>query len=350
MNANSVEGWAIWGISRALTASLRRMSIAAPRVAALAATVLAVSVLVLAGCTAPPAAVVDSDVAVPFALDRDFADPDVIAVDGTYYAFATQSGDYNVQVATSADLQTWEYASRDALPNLPEWAVTGDTWAPDVSQIADVFVLYFTAADAASGRQCIGVATSTLPEGPFEPVGDAPVVCPVEQGGAIDPAVFVDDDGTAYLLFKNDGNAIGVDTVIQIAALSADGLSIAGQTTALIQQDLAWEGRLVEAPTLVKHEAQYVLFYSANDYYGLDYAIGVATADTVLGPFEKAPDPVLSTEGSDFAYYGPGGQDVVGDAIVFHSWNAEHTYRGLNVAPLDWVDALPVVQLPRPAD
>jgi beta-xylosidase len=287
---------------------------------------------------------------VPFALDRDFADPDVIEVEGTYWAYATQNDEHNVQVATSADLKSWEYVDADALPNLPDWAAPGDTWAPDVAATADGFVMFFTTTSADAGRQCIGVATATRPDGPFEPVGDEPVVCPVEGGGAIDPATFVDDDGARYLLWKNDGNAVNVDTWISIAPLSADGTSLAGEPTRLIQQDQSWEGRLVEAPTLVAHGGAYVLFYSANDYYSLDYAIGYAVADDVLGPYEKAPEPLLSTESSDFASYGPGGQDVVGESIVFHSWSADHTYRGINVAPLEWSGTVPTVVLPRPVD
>lgn len=314
--------------------------------------VLGVAIIAaLTGCTAPEVPVEkDTDVAVAFALDRDFPDPDVIEVGGVYYGYATQGSDANVQVATSTDLTTWTYLQQDALPELPIWAIEGDTWAPDVAATADGYVMYFTATSPAAGRQCIGVATASSPEGPFSPAGDEPIVCPAEEGGAIDPASFVDVDGARYLLWKNDGNAIGIDTVIRIAPLSSDGLSLAGEPVALIQQDAAWEGRLVEAPTLVAHDGGYVLFYSANDYNSLDYAIGYATAGSVLGPYSKAPEPLLSTDSSDFAYYGPGGQDVVGDSIVFHSWNVEHTFRGLNVAPLVWDSGRPEVVLPRAID
>ncbi len=37
-------------------------------------------------------------------LDRNFPDPGVINVDGTYYAFGTNGGGGNVQAATSSDL------------------------------------------------------------------------------------------------------------------------------------------------------------------------------------------------------------------------------------------------------
>lgn len=322
--------------------------VATPRSLQLAGA-LAVAVLA-AGCTSPPVATIDTDVAVGFALDRDFADPDVLEAGDLYYAYATQSADYNVQVATSTDLLEWQYLTTDALPELPAWAQWGDTWAPEVAATDDGYVMYFTTTSREAEAQCIGVATATDPEGPFSAVGDSPLVCPTDEGGAIDAASFVDDDGSRYLLWKNDGNCCGLDTWISIAPLTPDGITLAGEPTRLIQQDQGWEGRLVEAPTLVKHDNRYVLFYSANDYYGLDYAIGYATASAVLGPYEKATDPLLTTDSSDFAYYGPGGQDVVGDLIVFHSWNEDHTYRGLNVAPITWVSGVPTVELPRPVD
>ena len=54
-----------------------------------------------------------------------------------------------------------------------------------------MFVLYYTAESRTSGDQCIGVATSQSPTGPFQPVGDRPLVCS-EEGDAIDAAFFRD--------------------------------------------------------------------------------------------------------------------------------------------------------------
>jgi len=60
-------------------------------------------------------------------------------------------------------------------------------------------------------------------------------------------APFVATDGTAYLYWKNDGNAVGKDTWISVQRLSADGLRLEGEPKRLLRQDLPWEGRLVEA-------------------------------------------------------------------------------------------------------
>ncbi len=280
-------------------------------------------------------------------IARNFPDPDVLAAAGAYYLYATNDGS-NVQLATSRDLLDWEFLA-DALPRLPDWAEAGQTWAPEVSPRPDRlgFVMYFTALHQESGRQCIGVALSAAPAGPFDPAGSEPLICPIEKGGAIDAAAFLDSDGRFYLLWKNDGNCCELDTWIWIQELSSDGLRLQGEATPLIRQDQAWEGPLVEAPTLWKHSGRYYLFYSANWYYGPDYAIGYAVADHPLGPYRKALAPLLGTDGR-VPIIGPGGQDVLQSGpsetwLVYHSWSPDMRTRSVRIDPLDWHDGAPVV-------
>lgn len=284
-------------------------------------------------------------------LDHDFPDPDILQLEGEYYAYATNSDGIHVQAAYSTDLINWDYLG-EAFPTLPAWAIQdfGWTWAPEVSAAPDGngYIMYFTTRfkiGEGGGTQCIGVATAESPRGPFTPVGDAPLVCPVSEGGAIDAATFVDDDGTHYLLWKNDGNSQGGITYIYIQPLSADGLSLEGEPTRLIKADQRWEGVLVEGPTLWKQDGKYYLFYSANDYASPRYAAGVAIADSVLGPYEKVEEPVLESV-ITAGIVGPGGQDVVTDAqgrtwILFHGWNAIGV-RVMHLARLEWQDGIPV--------
>lgn len=279
-------------------------------------------------------------------VQDDFPDPDVLEVDGVYYAYATNGNNRNVRVSRSTDLETWEEMG-DALPELPSWVIPNKTWAPEVTEIAPgQYVLYFTATNYRPTLQCIGAAVADDPLGPFDVVGDEMLVCPEDEGGAIDAATFLDDDGTRYLLWKNDGNCCGLDTWLQMAPLSKDGLQLDGPTTKLVKQDQDWEGNLVEAPTLLLEEDTYVLLYSANDYGGAAYAVGYATAAEVTGPYTKAPEPLLTSDSLDGQYVGPGGQDVVTaadgqDILLFHSWYADLSYRGMNAIPLTWTQAPP---------
>ncbi|WP_308798277.1 glycoside hydrolase family 43 protein [Agromyces silvae] len=312
----------------------------------------------LAGCAGPggpPATEAATDASAepsPFepVIDRDFPDPDVLSADGRYWLYATNGNGRNVQAAVSDDLQEWELLAEDPLPDLPNWVIPGKTWAPEVTEIADgQYVMYFTATNFSPARQCIGVATATSPEGPFTVVGEGMLVCPADEGGAIDASTFVDADGTPYLLWKNDGNCCGLDTWISAAPLSADGLALAGEPTRLIMQTLPWEGDLVEAPTMVVRDGVYHLWYSANDYGGDAYAVGHATATALAGPWTKDDEPFLSTDDLGGALHGPGGQDVVrtddGDVFVFHAWDDAFLGRRVHTAAMTWDGDVPSLGL-----
>lgn len=286
-------------------------------------------------------------------IDHDFTDPDVLKVGDTYYAYATNIGQIDIQAAKSTDLVNWQ-TLRDALGALPGWARSGLTWAPDVSLAADgtTFVMYFTARDKASDKQCIGVATSDKPEGPFASDTQEPIICQADLGGSIDPSSFVDEDGKRYILWKNDGNCCGKPTWLYIQQVSGDGLALQGEPTQLIRNDRVWEGPLVEAPTLWKHGDTYYLFYSANSYNNQTYAVGYAVAHTILGPYTKPTrQPLLKTDIRNHGAFGPGGQDIVLDKdgdpwLVYHSWDQMVTYRAMQIDELVWEGDTPVVQGP----
>ena len=233
--------------------TFRRAAPAAGAVLALAAG--------LVGCSATSS---PTDAASPsiagFQIDDDFPDPGALVVGDTVYAYATNTPAVNVQVATSSDMKSWKVSDQDALPELPSWALPGKTWAPGPAELADGrFALYFTASDAASKYQCIGVAFADKPEGPFSSTADKPLVCPADEGGAIDASVTAGADGQRYLVWKNDGNCCGYDTWIHAQPLSADGASLTGEATRLIKQTESWEGKLVEAPIIVRHGDEFVL-------------------------------------------------------------------------------------------
>lgn len=302
----------------------------------------------LVGCAGTPAPSAEPTSAIaPFQLDRDFPDPGALVVGDRVYAYATNRPGVNVQVASSADMTEWTVSDRDALPQLPAWAAPGKTWAPGPAKLPNGrFALYFTASDAASRYQCIGVAFAETPQGPFVSTAEKPLVCPVDEGGAIDASVTTDQNGQQYLVWKNDGNCCGYDTWIHAQPLAADGASLTGAPARLIKQTEPWEGTLVEAPVIVRHDDEYVLLYSANDYANSSYVTGVATAKSLLGPYTKQKQPLLSAASSHGRYLGPGGEDLVSfqgrDWMLFHSWDEAFAYRGMHAVPVTWRHGLPV--------
>lgn len=290
-------------------------------------------------------------------LKQDFPDPFVLQDKDAYYAYATNTAGSNVSLARSTDLVHWDRLS-DALPALPKWAKPTYTWAPEVIEIGDIYVMYYTARDKASNKQCVGVAVSDKPEGKFKDPNDKAFVCQSQEGGTIDASPFRDEDGKLYLYYKNDGNCCSMPTYIYVQELAPDGLSLVGEPVQLIRNDKQWEGQVIEAPSMVNHNGEYYLFFSANNYGGVEYAVGYARCQSPLGPCEDAPEnPILASylKTKEALVIGPGHQDIfeLGDQtwIFYHVWQAlpggrRGNQRFMWLDRLDWKDGKPVVEGP----
>ena len=247
---------------------------------------------------------------------------------------------YSIQYATASqdDLGAWTYADADAFPDdgFPSWANSnnGYTWAPAVMNIGGTFTMYYTARDISANTQCIGRATSASAAGPFSDSSDSPFVCQNSLGGTIDAQPFQDTDGSLYLLYKNDGNSIGIPTGIWIQQLSSDGSALEVAAIMLVTSGSAWDHGIVEGPYLQTCQGdKYCLFFSGSYYASCSYSVGVATASAVTGPYTKdASNPVLSSTG---AVCGPGGEslfDASGPYSAIHSWNNQsYNYRAMSL-------------------
>jgi beta-xylosidase len=284
---------------------------------------------------------------------ENFPDPGAILVNGTWYAYGTNNATSNVPMLTSPDLVTWHPAG-DALPELGKWAERGNTWAPEVIAADGGYLLYYTARSTAADLQCVGVARAEVPLGPFVDDAAQPLICQADEGGSIDASPYADADGALWLHWKNDGNHIGEPTHLYGARLSADGRSLVGEPARLLTNDADWEGHVIEAPQLVRHDGRLYLFYSANAYDTDVYAAGYAECAGPLGPCRKAGEnPILR---SSPAAAGPGHSFLVATPagetwLLYHAWppesvGSEVPGRQLWLDRVDWVDGRPVVRGP----
>jgi beta-xylosidase len=254
----------------------------------------------------------------------DFPDPFVLRVGGTYFAYATNSAEGNIQIISSTDLSHWT-AVGNALPRLPRWAAPNATWAPSVRQMGGTFVLYYSAvvAGPGGGEQCISAATATRPQGPFTDSSTLPLECQSSLGGSIDPFSFVDASGVSYLVWKSNGGS-GQPATIWSQALNAAGTGLAGAgPSRLLGPTLPWEAGVVEAPDMVLEGGHYFLFFSGNNWNSSAYAVGMATCSGPLGPCAlSTSQPILA---SDSGTAGPGGESVFADSsgqwwMAFDAW------------------------------
>ena len=280
-------------------------------------------------------------------VPTDCADPGVVR-DGDRYVMSCTSGNAGdaFPLYTSTDLVTWTRVGH-ILPAAarPPWAKR-DFWAPEIHKIGQQWVAYFSARTA-DGKLALGAAIASDPLGPYTAKPEPLLVD--ANVGLIDASAFV-VGGVAYLVWKEDGNAIGQPTPIKARAIGPDGISLTGATTTLITNDRAWEGNLVEAPFIIEHDGHYYLFYSGNAYYDGRYAVGVARASSPLGPYEKAPAPIVTTRAP---WVGPGHCSVVpgkgGDLyMVYHAWregmvNGPGDGRLVLVDQIVWRDGWPVL-------
>lgn len=262
-------------------------------------------------------------------VNGDFADAAAIRFGDDLYAFSTNTADANIPAWRVHLNRVGADDLGDALPVLPAWAEPGFVWAPAAAKLSDGYVLYYSTRVAGTSMQCVSRATSATPAGPFVDDSAAPMVCQEDLGGTIDPSVVADLDGQRWLLFKNDGNCCGFETSIWSARLSEDGLEVIEPFHRLLAAEPGWEGNLIEGPSMLVDDHAAYLFYSANAWDSVNYAIGVARCDSPAGPCARITDGEPWLSSTRFAR-GPGGQeffDALGSTwMIYHGW-----YRGDDV-------------------
>jgi len=271
------------------------------------------------------------------AYDGDLGDPFILPVATagsvtSFVAFGTGDWPARIPTAHSADLLTW-HKGPDALPDLPGWAAPDPrhslSWAPAVLDTGHGYVLYVTLPEARSGQQCIGVATSPVPEGPYAGVGDGPLVCQHDLGGSIDPSVTRDRQGQLRLLWKDESNTRGRPSGLWAQPLTADGLGLLGTAHRLLTARQSWQGNIIEEPAVIPATGGgWWLFYSGSLFDTPTYATGLAYCPDLDGPCQETSDrPFLTTPAlKEQAQYAPGGLETFRDGhgtlwAVFDTWN-----------------------------
>lgn len=219
------------------------------------------------------------------------ADPTIFVDKGMYYLYGTGSRN-GILVYQSNDLIHWTgpagKRNGHALLKGDSYGTQG-FWAPQVFKYHHKYYMAYTA------NEHIAIAESDSPLGPFTQKNICAISGPGKQ---IDPFVFMDSDGSVYLFHVR----LQYGNRLFVAKLKPDLSDIADSTAKeCLHAELPWENTanskwpVSEGPTVLKHNNLYYLFYSANDYHSIDYAIGYATASSPYGPWIKSADnPIIS--------------------------------------------------------
>ena len=132
-------------------------------------------------------------------------------------------------------------------------------------------------------------------------------------------------DGVRYLVWKEDGNSRNRPTPIWAQKLNDEGTGLVGEPRELLRNDAVWEGKLVEGPFILRRNDWFYLFYSGAGCCGTgcNYALGVARARSLFGPWEKNPaNPILD---GNATWKCPGHGSIVTDASGRY-WLLYHAY------------------------
>ncbi|QEM10572.1 family 43 glycosylhydrolase [Mucilaginibacter rubeus] len=181
--------------------------------------------------------------------------------------------DYHV--FSSANLTDWTDHGVIISQTTVPWAdpASYSMWAPDCIFRNGKYYMYFptTAKGSENGRGfTIGVAIADKPYGPFTPQQE-----PIKGVHGIDPNVFIDKDGQAYLYWAQ-GN-------LYAAKLKENMLELASEPVILTEMPVK---ALKEGPYLFERKGVYYLTYPhvADKIERLEYAI----SNNPMGPFKFA--------------------------------------------------------------
>ena len=232
------------------------------------------------------------------------------------------------QLFSTTDMEHWtDHGVVMTTANF-KWAKQGDNaWASQAIERNGKWYWYVAAEDTTKHLHGIGVAVADRPEGPWtDPIGK-----PLIPGdwGFIDPTVFIDDDGQAYLFWGNNGcwyaklneDMISIDKsfanngICDMRAMLDDEAQFGPKC---MKMDYQLHKRVMktgfeEAPWLYKIGDTYFLEYAAG---GVPEHWAYSTSKSIHGPWHYEGRITDESPGS-FTIHG-GTIDFKGKSYLFY--------------------------------
>lgn len=219
----------------------------------------------------------------PVVTYKYLGDPAALVHDGTLYIYAGHDEcpppqQYYLMnewcILSTKDMKTFTEHSYKMQAKSFAWA-KGEAWASQVIERNGKFYWYVTVEHKDIPSKSIGVAVADSPVGPFKDArGSALVTNDMTTEYTkigwddIDPTVFIDDDGQAYLIWGN--------TQCYYAKLKENMTELDGP---IVPVDLP---RFTEAPWIHKRGEWYYLSYASEFPEKICYAM----SKSITGPWE----------------------------------------------------------------
>lgn len=190
---------------------------------------------------------------------------------------------------STQDMVNWTYLGTQVNTAIFDWAAQGDrAWAAQAVERNGKWYWYLC-CNTADGKDALCVAVADAPTGPWTDAIGAPLATGF---GFIDPTVFIDDDGKAYLFWGNKGFWYG-ELNDDMVSFKNGYQEVPGYTDpesfGELQAKMDWSiGRermmtqYEEGPWVIKRNGIYYAIYPAG---GVPEHMAYSTAPTVHGPW-----------------------------------------------------------------
>jgi alpha-N-arabinofuranosidase len=287
-----------------------------------------------------------------------YPDPSVIQV-GTDYYLVNSTFSYfpGIPVFHSKDLKNWKQIGnvidRATQMDFMGEKLTRGLFAPAISHHNGTY--YVTCTDIDHDGNFI--VTAKNPAGPWS----NPVRVPQVHG--IDPSLFFDEDGKAYIVYNSDAPdrkpLYSGHRTIRMYEIDPVSLKVTGQEKQLVNGgvDLSKKPVWIEAPHIMKRNGWYYL-YAAEGGTSVNHTEVVFRSKSVWGPYvayENNPiltqmglpddrkDPITSAGHAQFVD-GPDGKTyAIFLAVRPYEGNFYNTGRETFIAPVEWKNDWPII-------
>jgi GH43 family beta-xylosidase len=300
----------------------------------------------------------------------DHGDPFVVKYLDSFYLYHSgeSHGRRGISVHRSQDLVNWERQGIALEPADSGWAWS-DLWAPEVVYERGTFYMYVSGTrrrgpgtpalrwqegEGDEGGRRLGVARAASPLGPFLPDPE-----PLLDRWSIDGHPFRDDDGAMWLFYNVHTEDVGPDLLPGTGTV-CDRLvtpdRLRGRPLPVTLPSEAWEGVPAgdwywnEAPFVLKRRGRYYQLYSGGSFMDETYAVGLADALELEGPWHKHPANPVTRSAEPIR--GPGhvsvvfGPDAASRYAVYHAYVGADPGRKVLVDRLRWAGDRPVIEGP----